>query len=143
MIAYFDTSAVVPLFVDEDSSDAVKAWIDDADPTIRVTTLLTVEFSSAIARRHRRGDISASEVDRAEASFSRWLGASTPLASFDRHHFVMARHFVRRHDLGLRTGDALHLAFAATEGCLLVSLDKILNAAARAVGVSSFDPMEI
>jgi predicted nucleic acid-binding protein len=49
--------------------------------------------------------------------------------------FETAAHFADRHDLGLRGGDALHMAVALLNGCALATLDRTMATAATACGV--------
>jgi predicted nucleic acid-binding protein len=51
-------------------------------------------------------------------------------------HFHMAAHFARRAQLGLRAGDALHVAIAADAGATICTTDKRLASAATQVGVT-------
>ena len=46
-----------------------------------------------------------------------------------------AARFADRHELGLRVGDALHLAVCADHGATLCTLDRRLAEAAPALGV--------
>ncbi|WP_363284329.1 PIN domain-containing protein [uncultured Sphingomonas sp.] len=50
-------------------------------------------------------------------------------------HFVSAARIADRRDLGIRAGDALHLAIAAAAGFRLVTLDRTMAAAAPLLGV--------
>lgn len=49
--------------------------------------------------------------------------------------FRVAARFVDQHALGLRAGDALHLAVCAEHGAALCTLDRRLEEAAPALGV--------
>ncbi len=51
-------------------------------------------------------------------------------------HFHMAAHFARRAPLGLRAGDALHVAIAAEAGAAICTTDKRLASAASQAGVT-------
>lgn len=50
-------------------------------------------------------------------------------------HFHMAAQYAERSHLGLRAGDALHVAIAAETGAAICTTDKRLANAAAAVGV--------
>jgi predicted nucleic acid-binding protein len=50
-------------------------------------------------------------------------------------HFRAAASFVDHHALGLRAGDALHLASASEHGATVCTLDRRLAEAGPAVGV--------
>jgi predicted nucleic acid-binding protein len=51
--------------------------------------------------------------------------------------FYAAAGYAGQTALGLRAGDALHLAVAAEQGATLVSLDRRLVEAARTLGVAA------
>jgi hypothetical protein len=52
-----------------------------------------------------------------------------------RHHFRTAAKFIDQHSLGLRAGDALHLAVVADHGAVLHTLDLRLAKAGPVLGV--------
>jgi predicted nucleic acid-binding protein len=52
-------------------------------------------------------------------------------------HFRTAARFADDHALGLRAPDALHLAIAAGHGATLVTLDRRLSAAGKALRVAT------
>ena len=58
MIAYFDTSALVPLLVDEPSSSACRRLWDDADDVVS-TRLAYVEAAAALCRARRLGRLTS------------------------------------------------------------------------------------
>jgi predicted nucleic acid-binding protein len=53
----------------------------------------------------------------------------------DAEAFTAAADMLARHELGLRAGDALHLAVVASAGCTLVTLDERMAKAAPELGV--------
>jgi predicted nucleic acid-binding protein len=60
---------------------------------------------------------------------------SLAVAPVTREHFQVAARFADQSGLGLRAGDALHVAVAAELGATLCTLDKRLAEAAVALGV--------
>ena len=62
MISYFDTSALVKNYVEEDGSDDVRKILLD---TLPATSRLTgIELASSVARRCREGDLSRDDSDK-------------------------------------------------------------------------------
>jgi predicted nucleic acid-binding protein len=57
-----------------------------------------------------------------------------PMARLD---FRMAARLADQHALGLRAGDALHLALCAHHGATLCTLDRRLSDAAPALGIAT------
>jgi hypothetical protein len=52
-------------------------------------------------------------------------------------HFHTAARFADQHELGLRAGDALHLAVCAEHGATLCTLDRRLAQAGATLGVKT------
>ncbi len=55
--------------------------------------------------------------------------------------FVMARNWVSRAELSLRSGDALHLAIAGRIGLTLVTLDRGMAKVAGQLGIAFANPL--
>lgn len=133
---FWDSSAVVPLLVDEPATDAVHAALEK-DPTMLVWWATELECVSAIARLERQSDLASDAtlvaLERLEALAGAWHEVQ-PVESVRR----AAKRALRVHSL--RTADALQLA-AATVGAEgqpasleVVSLDDRLSDAARREG---------
>ena len=134
MIAYFDTSALIPLLVDEPASDAAErlwyraSWV----ASVRISY---AEARAGLARAHRMGRISSGDLRVAVAG----------LESIDRHLYQVevTESLVRRAgDLAeasaLRGYDAVHLAASASldvRELVLVTGDRQLGSAAEALGL--------
>jgi uncharacterized protein len=52
VVRFWDTSALIPLFIEEQGTARAKSWLR-TDPTVVVWTLTRVELLSALARRRR------------------------------------------------------------------------------------------
>jgi uncharacterized protein len=135
-LKFWDTSAIVPLIVDEQSSADLRTTADD-DRALTVWWATPVECTSAIARRER---LDPSGSERALEAFAvldglaaRWTEIPPTPRLRDE-----ARRLVRVHDL--RAADAFQLAAArvASDGrpetLSLVTLDERLALAARREG---------
>lgn len=134
-LLYLDTSAVVPLFVREASTERLRLFLERQDPdTLAISPWVQTEFASALSLRLRLGSLD--EAVHAGAS-SQWEHFQEGVQSLDvtRRHFESAAAICRRHELAIRAGDALHLAVAAASGCALVTLDERMAKAAPEVGV--------
>lgn len=103
---FWDTSALLPLFVSESGSDRARRWIQE-DPTVIVWALTRVELLAAFARRRRERASPGLAVARREAvaRAEEW----TEITALDlvRRH---AERLVEVHPL--RSGDAVQLAAA-------------------------------
>jgi len=135
VIAYFDTSAVVPLIINEPSTElCVRLW-NESSRAVSVR-LLYPEARAAFAKAHRMGRITTAQLARAVADLD------SIIAEVD-HVEVTADLALEAGDLaqshGLRGYDAVHLAAAnavADRDLVVVTGDVALAAAAEAVGLS-------
>ncbi len=139
---FWDSSALLPLFLPERFTQRAEAWLD-SDPRVTIWTLTRVEVLSAISRRRRLEPeaVGLLQIARREVMRS-WLNWTevTDLASVRRH----AERIVETHSL--RAADALQLgaALAAAEGdpstLGFVTLDRRLAEAAEREGFPVFGP---
>ncbi|MGH7336616.1 MAG: type II toxin-antitoxin system VapC family toxin [Myxococcota bacterium] len=135
-MSFWDSSALVPVLVDEPSSAAMRLrYAEDAGPAVWWGT--SIECASALARLEREGALTANEI---ATSFGRLdeLQAGWDVVEPSEDLREIARRFVRVHPL--RAADALQLAAAylASERrpptLELVSLDDRLRDAALREG---------
>ncbi|MGH2721782.1 MAG: type II toxin-antitoxin system VapC family toxin [Actinomycetota bacterium] len=135
MIAYFDTSAVVPLLIAEPGSPRAAAVWNGADRVVSVR-LVHPETRAALAQARRLGRLTARQLRDAVAGFD---------ALFEELDLVdigdaLARHagdLAERH--GLRGYDAVHLAAAQRvrdSTLVVVAGDGALLDAARSEGMT-------
>ncbi len=89
------------------------------------------EFGSLLGIRVRSRWLEQVDAKRAQQSFEEFLGSFTVLDATPVD-FELASIMLRKYRLGLRAGDALHLAIARNQGSRQVlSLDKALLRAGR------------
>ena len=118
---YFDTSAFLKFYIDEDGSDAVRALRENLrDHTFITSELTALESRSAIRRRQREGISSSEEsetlLNRIDANLSRlYFVQDISEASIDEAERLIDAH-------PLRALDALHLA-----GCLIFRREKLVE----------------
>ncbi len=134
-LQYFDTSYLIPLVMREPSSDAVIGYVGAMEPGEPTTSAWTrVEFASALGIRVRNRLLTEDEAADAEAGFAELLASFTVLA-VERADMERAARILQDRSLGLRGGDALHVAIAGNhEAAAFLSLDKTLLRAARRLG---------
>jgi uncharacterized protein len=137
-VRFWDTSALLPLFVSEPASRRVRTWLR-RDPVVIVWTLTRVEVVSALARREREEPEKARALLRARRqALSAWEEWSEVVAVDPVRR--QAERLVSAHPL--RAADALQLG-AALVACDLepstmpfVTLDDRLATAAEREGFS-------
>lgn len=130
MILYLDTSALVKLYVEEDHSEAVRGWVDEAE-IVATCRVAYPEAVAALCRRHRAGDLARQAYAATVGALRRDWGR---LAVVDFDEFDAGR-LAAKH--GLRGYDAVHLSSAmllasapAGPDIAFVSFDVALNRAA-------------
>ena len=135
MIVYFDTSAFIPLIIDEQSSDSSERLWNEATRVVSVR-LLYAEARAALARAHRLGRL----TKRGLTSAVGLLDALTQeVDSIEISDSLVRRAGALAEDQELRGYDAVHLAAAQTIADLdtiFASGDQQLIAAASDLGLN-------
>jgi uncharacterized protein len=138
VIAYFDTSALIPLLVDEPGSDrAARLW-DVADNVVAVR-LIYAEARAALAQATRTGRLATADLTTAIDGLE-GLYASLDLLEVDEHLVRRAGELAQHY--ALRGYDAIHLAAAERvrdDATVMVAGDRGLCTAAGALGMAAAD----
>lgn len=135
MSAYLDASTLVPTLVRERSSTAIDTFIELNSGTLVVSEFAAAEVASALSRLVRTGMTTVDEAEVRLAIFDAWRSAGTETIDIEATDVRLANTYVRRFDLMLRAPDALHAAICRRLGLTLVTLDRRLAHAARALGI--------
>ncbi len=138
---YIDTSVLVPLIVHEATSNRARAWRDGLNGRQRrelvISTWGLAEFSSAMGLKVRSREISPVQARTALTMLEEIVVPGLEVLEVASTDFRMADTLLREFSLGLRAGDALHLATASRcNARLIVALDRKLTSAAVAIGMS-------
>ncbi|MBL7489543.1 type II toxin-antitoxin system VapC family toxin [Frankia sp. AgB1.9] len=136
MICYFDTSAFVPLLVDEPgSATAIRIW--DAADRVVSSRLLHVEAAAALAQANRLGKLSGSAHQAALLRLNDLYAEFDLLPVTDG---LVSRAATLARQLALRAYDAVHCAAAqllASDDLVVASGDRKLLAACRTLGLAT------
>lgn len=135
MIVYFDTSALIPLIIDEPSSSSCERLWNEATRVVSVR-LLYAETRAALARAHRLGRLTrtglASAVELLE-------GLVAEIDSIEITDSLVRQAGALAEERELRGYDAVHLAAAqavADADTIFASGDQHLIAAATGLGLA-------
>ena len=133
MKRYIDTSVLVAYYLPEAlSARAERVLLSGGQPAI--SSLVELEFASVLARKVRARELAPSAaravLDQFRAHREQGLYRRLDIGEAD---FAQARRWVEALRLPLRTLDALHLSVATGAGDTLLTADKQLARAARAL----------
>ncbi len=133
---FWDSSAVVPLLVEQEPSSRVAAWVAE-DGTLVLWTLTPVEVGSALRRLVREQALEEEVARRAEGRLDELVRACQVVIDVDPVKSLAMR-LLRLHPLrafdALQLGAALHWAEGHPHGRTLHTLDARLAVAAQREG---------
>ncbi|MGH8541358.1 MAG: type II toxin-antitoxin system VapC family toxin [Stenotrophobium sp.] len=140
---YLDTSVLVPLFVQEPESAAVRAWFEvNAAKTLVISDWTLTEFASAMGIKVREKELKPDQARTACALMDKLATGSFKVLTPARGDYSKAAERLGQHALGLRAGDALHLAIAENEGvACFYTLDRRLIEAGRKLKLKIASPI--
>jgi predicted nucleic acid-binding protein len=134
---YFDTSFLIPLFLNEETSSRVDRFIRGQQPgDLAISQWTRVEFSAVIGRQVRLGKLTPEAALDVDHQFDAIAASSFLILVPNAGDLELSKQFLRRYDIGLRAGDALHLAIASNHSARAIySLDRGLVKAGQLLGL--------
>lgn len=140
MTRYLDTSLLVAALTNEAGTRRAQAWLGEQVDRLAISDWVAAEFSSALSIKLRSRQLGLSQRAEALAGFARLSAESLLMLPVTTLQFRTAARFADQHALGLRAGDALHLAICADYGAILCTLDRRLADAGPSLGVEAMIP---
>ncbi len=133
---YLDASAAVAAITDEPHSERIWNWLSRHDEAaVLVSGWVSPEIASALSIKLRTGALTLEDRAAAGANWRDLRNTSLGLLVVTDSHFGAASTFCDQHELGLRAGDALHLAIVASAGLTLLTFDRTMANAACQLGI--------
>jgi len=124
---YLDTSVLIAALTPEPASEAVLDWLAAQEAgSLSISGWVSTEVSSALAMKVRTKALTLAKRAQVLTAYHRLVEESLTVEPVSVRHFETAARFVDQHDLGMRAGDALHLAIASERGLTLATLDRRL-----------------
>jgi uncharacterized protein len=141
---YLDSSFIFAVIFDEPWSEAVETYLHQLSPKQLCTSAWTkVEFGGALSGRIRRGEMPLEHKATSLGFFDQMLSESFKQLPLTGSDYRLAQDFLLRDDIiamGLRPGDALHLAVAAGNGVeMFMALDRKMLQIAQMIGLPTSD----
>ena len=125
------------MIVHEPATAEAQAWMRRrSGHDLLISDWVITEVSSALSLKLRTRAIDLVQRATALSAFGRLTVENFAVLPVLQSHFQTAAHFADRQDLGLRGGDALHLAICGGQGAALATLDRRMRDAALELGVS-------
>ena len=132
---YLDTSVLVSALTNEVRSEEIYLWLDAVQEPAAVSDWTLTEFAAALSGKLRGGSLKHVEWRAARRGLTRLVTTGLESLAVEPIDFSRAAEFASDPDLGLRGGDALHLAVVERTGVRLSTLDKGQANAAHQLGL--------
>jgi uncharacterized protein len=140
-LTYLDTCIILSLHVADTHTEIVTQSVKRMRGPIAMSLWAQVEIASALGAAVRRREISAKLASVAFEEMQAFCAAAKALPVSPAALELTARSMLD-FQLGLRAGDALHLALCKLNKASLMSADAVLCKAARKLGVKVLNPVE-
>lgn len=145
MKLFFDTSALVKFFHEEEGTQNVTGLINSEENEIWILEIASLEFLSALFRRFRNNEINDEELEVAISSFEEQIDSFNvePLGNATiKEAKSLLKKYGKVH--GLRTLDAFHLGafnLVCEEDWYFVTSDSNLYQVLEEIGFKTINPL--
>jgi predicted nucleic acid-binding protein len=137
-MVYADTSVLLALFLNELKTQDAWRWVKQQQAgSIAASDWTLTEFSSALAVKVRMKAIDADAHGKTLFAVKRFALNDLMLIKPEKADFHRAAELCDHWQMGLRAGDALHLAIAERHGLTVCTLDKVMKESALALGLQT------
>jgi uncharacterized protein len=138
---YLETSFVVAAITNEPMTLSVRAWLgQNQGADLLISEWVRTEVSSALSIKLRTGQLGEPHRAQALSEFNQFCRENFITVPVTADHFRTAARFADQHGLGLRAGDALHLAIAREQGATISTLDRRIVEAGPVLAIPTVTP---
>lgn len=146
MNLFFDTSALVKFFHEEEGTDIVTDLILEQNNEVWFSELGRLEFISAVFRRFRNKELDEGQLNTAVDSFENQI-AGFNVEPLGQAVLEQAEFFIKKYGgtYGLKALDALHLgafSFISEKDWSFVVADDNLCKVAEVIGFTTINPLK-
>lgn len=148
MNLFFDTSALVKFFHEEEGTNVVTTLILDPNNQIWIVELAKIEFRSAVFRRFRNKELTVEKLEQALTWFEKQI-TTFHIETLGRAVVNEASSLLDRYGktYGLRTLDALQIGafslIAEEQDWCFVTADPTLLEVAKALEFETINPLKV
>ncbi len=142
MLLYLDASILVAIVRNEPTQPLLTHLLNPGRNVSCVSDLAIAETSAAIAAKGRASNRSAALVKGDFARLDEWAAAFAETVDIVPDDIATANRFVRNPDIALRAPDATHIAAARRLGITVLTLDRGMARAAKALDIAYLNPAE-
>jgi uncharacterized protein len=134
---YCDTSLLISGLTAETQTKTAQAWLKSQSAgSLCVSGWVIAEFSSALSIKLRNRELSEPQRAQVMTQWRLMLVENFAVLPIAPPAFDLAARIADQHELGVKAGDALHLAVASQAGLTLATLDRKMASAATTLGTS-------
>lgn len=134
-----DANVILSVHLDEAFGERVLQYVENSPGPLLASDFILAECASAVARTVRVSRITRDQALVILQDCDRWVSIALTIAPVTSEDIRAATASLRRLDLNLRTPDAVNIATAARLGAALVTFDRRMAIAARALGVTAVE----
>src|SRR6185437_10666203 len=117
LILYAGTSVLIAALTHEVATTRMLHWLGEQDPEhLAISDWVTAGFSAALSIKLRSGQIETVRRAKALTTFTAMSAETFTRLPISGAQFRTAARFADQHAIGLRAGDALHLAICTDHG---------------------------
>jgi uncharacterized protein len=142
VLLYLDASILVAIVRNEPTQPALTHLLNPGTSVSCVSDLAIAEASAAIAAKGRAINRSAVLMTGDFTRLDEWASGFAETVDIFPDDIAMANLFVRNPDIVLRAPDAIHVAAARRLGITLLTLDRGMARAAKALDVPYLNPAD-